>query len=441
MKALRSPEPGFFESFLQSAQYLVGLQTEQDIWEHLGKFVLTHFPADWLAFVERGSGNALSLAYCTLPAAEAAQVFTSEVRDLVTDVLESGFLASSVLPAPASMTAFVPVSENSQAIGAMLIGHDDAQALPKDLLNIYLALAGLAGAAAQRKRVELQVRRLNAELEQRVVERTAQLRTANEELLKEILERKRAEEALIRTEKLAATGRLAATMAHEINNPLEAMTNVIYLLGQSVTDSTARKYLLIVEKQLHTISRITSQTLKFHRTPGIPKEFELAELIAELVEFYKPKAMHRHITLTARIETQANFRGFNDDIRQVVANLLLNAIDATPEGGRVTIHLYGSSEWRGRHRHGFRISVADSGAGIAPEHLPRIFEPFFTTKGESGTGLGLWVTSGIINRADGFLRVRSTQQPGRSGTCFSIFLPTDTRITRSCRRRRYEVAP
>jgi signal transduction histidine kinase len=195
----------------------------------------------------------------------------------------------------------------------------------------------------------------------------------------------------------------------------------------------------IIDKQLQTISRITTQTLKFHRANGRPAEFELAELIEELVEFYRPKATKHGVTLVTRLDIKANIVGFSGEIRQMVANLLLNAIDATPRNGRVKIHLYKSFDWRSGNRRGYRLSVADTGIGIPAQNLTRIFEPFFTTKGESGTGLGLWVTMGIINRAGGFVRVRTSQRLGDSGTCFSIFLPGEVPDAEIGQRRRYEI--
>jgi signal transduction histidine kinase len=565
MKGHRSSETQVFEAFLKSAQYLVRLQTQQDLWEHLGTFILTHFPADWLACVERDSGDRLSLSYCTMPEDAAQVILTDEIRTLIADVMESGFLASRVLLTPApSMTAFLPIVENYQTSRVMLIGHHDAEPLARELLNIYLALAGLAGATSERKRAEEEVRRLNAELERRVTDRTVQLQITNADLLKEIIERervedalraseslyrglfehmaeglayckmifengegtdlvylavnpafetltglkevtgkritevipgireadpdlfviysrvaltgvpeklemfiealgmwfsisvyspgkgfivvifdviterKRAEEALIRTEKLAVTGRLAATMAHEINNPLAAMTNIVYLLGQSLTEGANREYVDILEKQLRTISRITNQTLKFHRQLGRPAQFDLAELIGELVDFYQAKATEHGVTLVKRWDGEAWIMGFSGEIRQVISNLLLNAIEATPENGRVTLHLYESVDWHNGNRRGYRVSVADTGVGIDAQHRSSIFEPFFTTKGENGTGLGLWVSTGIVNRAGGHMRVRSTQRPGRSGTCFSIFFPAEMPVTEIPERRRYE---
>jgi PAS domain S-box-containing protein len=254
--------------------------------------------------------------------------------------------------------------------------------------------------------------------------------------LQDITDLKQAELGLIRAEKLAATGRLAATMAHEINNPLEAMTNIVYLLGRSITDTSTREYVDVMEKQLQTISRITNQTLKFHRESGQPAEFMLSQLIGELLQFYEAKTKKHDVTVAKRLDSEARVVGFINEIRQVISNLLLNAIEATPPGGRVTVHLYDAVDWR-TDRRGYRVSIADTGTGIDSEHRSRIFEPFFTTKGENGTGLGLWVSMGIINRARGSIRVWSTRRPGRSGTCFSIFLPTGASLPEN-RRRRYE---
>jgi PAS domain S-box-containing protein len=184
MKDPRPGAPELFEAFLKSAQYLVRLQTQQDIGEHLGKFVLTHFPATWLAFVQRDSGNNLALDYCTLPEPAAAQtILTDEVRSLVADVLESGFLASRILHTPSpSMTAFLPLVENYQTSRVMLIGHKDAQPLSNELLSIYLALAGLAGTTTERLHNERELLRHRTELEEQIKERTASIKTANEAL-------------------------------------------------------------------------------------------------------------------------------------------------------------------------------------------------------------------------------------------------------------------
>jgi len=143
MKEVPGGEQKLFEAFLKSTQYLLRLQSQQDIWEHLGRFVLTHFPADWLAFVERDSDNDLAFRYSTLPkGVSAEQILTSEVRVLLCDVLDSGFLATRVLLLPApSMTVFLPIVENGRASRVMMIGHLDAQPLPSELLGIYLALA------------------------------------------------------------------------------------------------------------------------------------------------------------------------------------------------------------------------------------------------------------------------------------------------------------
>jgi PAS domain S-box-containing protein len=256
----------------------------------------------------------------------------------------------------------------------------------------------------------------------------------------DITERKQTEEALMRSEKLAAVGRMSATIAHEINNPLEAMTNLVYLLGQSVTEAGAREYVDLLDRQVRTLSRLATQTLKFHRDSGRPTKFKLAELIGELLEFYGPKAKKHGVTLAGRFDAAGEIAASIGEIRQVISNLLINAIEATPQDGKVTVHVYKSADRRGNGPSGYRISVADSGAGIDPKYRARLFEPFFTTKGEEGTGLGLWVSMGIVNRAGGFMRVRSSQRRGSSGTCFSVFLPATAAGFENSGRRR-SVAP
>ncbi len=246
--------------------------------------------------------------------------------------------------------------------------------------------------------------------------------------------------ALVRSEKLAATGRLAATIAHEINNPLAAMVNIVYLLGQSVTDASTREYVDLLDKQLRTISRVATQTLKFHRDSGPRTEIKLAEMIDELLEFYGPLTQTHGVTLVKRLDAEGKLAGSSGELRQVFSNLIVNAIEATPQGGKVALHLYETADWRNPGTRGYRIAVADSGSGIDPEHRSSIFEPFFTTKGERGTGLGLWVSMGIVDRAGGSMRVWSTQRPGRSGTCFSVFLPAEVPAAENSKRRRYEAS-
>lgn len=255
--------------------------------------------------------------------------------------------------------------------------------------------------------------------------------------IEDVSNAKLTQQALIRSEKLAATGRLAATIAHEINNPLESITNVVYLLKDHIADASGREYIDIIETEIQTLSRIATQTLRFHRENGQPVEYKLGEVVTELLEFYRPKMMKHGVTVSSRLETDGLLFGFVGEIRQVVSNLLINAIEATPRSGRVVINLYEGTDWR-TGRKGYRLTVADTGHGIDRLHKSHIFEPFFTTKGEKGTGLGLWVSMGIVDRAGGNMRVWSTQRTGRSGSCFSIFLPSQHALKAKSGHRRYE---
>jgi signal transduction histidine kinase len=259
----------------------------------------------------------------------------------------------------------------------------------------------------------------------------------NAQLQLEIAERKRMEQALVHSEKLAVTARFASTMAHEINNPLEAMTNLVYLLAPLQTSPEARAFIATLEDQLQGLRRIAAQALKFHRDGNKPAVFKLDAVLHEISEFYRPQAKLQGIDVHQRIETDGAILAFRSELVQVVTNLLLNALDATPVGGQVIIHLYLAPHWlcEVRGSFGYCLSIADNGSGIAPQDRARIYQPFFTTKGERGTGLGLWVSAGIIDRIGGSIRVWSTCRPGRSGTCFSIFLPAKQASTTRVRHR------
>jgi two-component system CheB/CheR fusion protein len=247
----------------------------------------------------------------------------------------------------------------------------------------------------------------------------------NAQLNLEIADRKRIEHALINSEKLAVTARFASTMAHEINNPLEAMTNLVFLLAPLQTSLEGQGYIATLEDQLQGLRRIAAHALKFHRDGNKPAEFTLNSVLKEVSDFYRAQAEKQGIVVHQRLKTDGTILAFRSEIVQVVTNVLLNAFDATSPGGKVIIHLYQAPRWlcEIHNSFGYCFSIADSGSGIAMLDQARIYQPFFTTKGERGTGLGLWVSAGIVNRIGGSIRVWSTCRPGRSGTCFSIFLP------------------
>ncbi len=246
-------------------------------------------------------------------------------------------------------------------------------------------------------------------------------------IARDVTELKRAEDALRNSEKHATVGRLAATMAHEINNPLEAVSNVLYLLGSSPTlDDQGRQYVTIAAQEMDRIAHIVRQTLGFYRESSAPVMIDVASLVDSVVALYSRKIQERRLKLEQQVEPVGPVPAFPAELRQVFSNLIVNAIEATEQGGRIKIHVYPSRDWTQPARCGVRVMVCDTGAGIAPENRRSLFEPFFTTKGEKGTGLGLWVSNGIVQKHGGVLRVHSSVRPGKSGTCFSVFLPSES---------------
>ena len=245
-------------------------------------------------------------------------------------------------------------------------------------------------------------------------------------IARDITSRKQAEEALRKAEKLSATGRLAASIAHEINNPLESLTNLVYLLQRNESlDNSARNYLRLAQGELHRAAHVTKQMLAFHRHSSCPAAINLSDLLDIVLDLYSPTTKSAGVSVVRRYEGVNTICAFREEIHQVFANVIRNAIEAVPQGGTITLHVFASQEWNGVRRPGARVVIADTGPGISPENRERIFDPFFTTKGENGTGLGLWISSGIILKHGGSIRVRSSTRSDHSGTVFNVFLPTE----------------
>jgi len=239
----------------------------------------------------------------------------------------------------------------------------------------------------------------------------------------DITERKVTEQALLRSEKLAAVGRLASSIAHEINNPLESVTNLLYLARSAELPEPSREYLAMADAELRRASAITSQTLRFHKQSTRPIEVTSEDLIVNTLGILRSRLRNANVTVEQRMRANRPVLCFDGEIRQTLYNLLVNAVDAMqPEGGRLLLRSReGHDHTTGRP--GLILTVADTGTGISPETLAKIFEPFYTTKGVAGTGLGLWIGKEILERHHGSLHVRSSQHPIHTGTVFTVFLP------------------
>jgi PAS domain S-box-containing protein len=239
----------------------------------------------------------------------------------------------------------------------------------------------------------------------------------------DVTDRIRAEEALLQSEKLAAVGRLAASIAHEINNPLESVTNLLYLARRASNLENAQNYLETAERELRRVSVISSQTLRFHKQSTNPRSVTIAELLESVLSIYQGRLVNSGITVVDDRETDEPVECFDGEVRQVLNNLVGNAIDAMhPVGGRLVLRSRVSTTWRAGQR-GVIVTVADTGSGMPAEVRQRAFDAFYTTKGIGGTGLGLWVSQEIVVRHGGTLRVRSKQAGRHHGTVFLLYLP------------------
>ena len=244
----------------------------------------------------------------------------------------------------------------------------------------------------------------------------------------DIDQQKRSEAALIQNEKLAAVGRLAASISHEINNPLEAVTNLLYLARTDSGVSLEIKALLdSADQELSRVSQIVSHTLRFHRQSTKPRTISADELLEPTLGLFGARLHNSDVSLEQQRRSVALATCFEGEIRQVLNNLVGNAVDAMKTGGRLTIRT-SDSHSRKNGAAGIRITVADTGHGMEAQTSRQIFDAFYTTKGINGTGLGLWISRGIIEKHQGDLRVRSSIRPGKSGTVFMLFIPLNVEL-------------
>jgi PAS domain S-box-containing protein len=240
-------------------------------------------------------------------------------------------------------------------------------------------------------------------------------------LVIDVTERRKAENALRKTEKLAAAGRLAASIAHEINNPLESVTNLLYLLNQEAQLSPAgREYLTMAEQELTRVSQIATQTLRFHRQSSRPGSVRMHEVLDAVYALYRPRFDRLGVVLERRYRDTEPILAFEGELRQLFANLIANALDAMPNGGHLLLRTRPLVRADGVR--GIQVIVADTGQGVADEMRGRIFEPFVTSKGMTGTGLGLWVSKEIVRKHRGYIRLRSRTEGALRGTIFVTFL-------------------
>ncbi len=244
----------------------------------------------------------------------------------------------------------------------------------------------------------------------------------------DITERKQAEEALVKAERMAAMGRLAGIIAHEINNPLEAISNAFYLLREhSSLNQDARRYAQLAQEELARLAHITKQTLGFYRESKQVVAVPLSELLDNVLELQSRRLKLNGIGVEKHYQTQGLIQGFPLELKQVFLNLIGNAVQAMPDGGRLRIRLQECSQ-AGSGKQGIRVAISDTGMGIRAEYAKRIFEPFFSTKEAKGTGLGLWISKGIIQKYEGTIRFRSVRLGGGNVTCFSVFIPAFTAV-------------
>jgi PAS domain S-box-containing protein len=241
-------------------------------------------------------------------------------------------------------------------------------------------------------------------------------------ICEDINEHKNAERILEQQEQMAAIGRLTSSIVHEINNPLEAVLNLLFLARRSANLDSAQRFLVDAEEELGRVSEITMQALQFHRQASQAASTSVVEILRSVLGLFKGKFKMAGVTLQAETTDNPELICFAGEVRQVFVNLIANAVESMPDGGRLTVKVRPGTDWR-TGASGVRITIADTGHGMSRETRRHMYQAFFTTKGSAGSGLGLWVTANIVRKHQGSIRVRSQRLANSGGTAFTLIFP------------------
>jgi PAS domain S-box-containing protein len=236
-------------------------------------------------------------------------------------------------------------------------------------------------------------------------------------IIRDITARKRAELALIQNEKLASVGRLASSIAHEINNPLEAVTNLLYILSSGPLSPQQKQFVDMAQEELARVSHITTHTLRFHKQSSRRTEVAIRLTVESILGLYRARLANAGVETIVECDSQLTLTCYEGELRQILVNLISNAFDGMRGGGRLRIRAHQTASAEKPQVH---ILISDAGTGMSPDILARVFEPFFSTKGIGGTGLGLWITKDLVHKNHGTIRVRSSTTPERGGTTIML---------------------
>ena len=396
---------------------------------------------DWRALLEKS----LKLSYDAPDLDLRVLVVAPTGRDaiLICDLLTKQGIQCTVCP-----TSEAALMRMDGAAGALIVAEEvftpsniavwgakiSAQPSWSDFPVIVLTVAGAVDPGNQKRmlfreplgNVVLLERPIRPETLISTVQASLRSRRRQYQMREYLDQRRKTEKALLQSEKLAVAGRLAASIAHEINNPLESVTNLLFLIGTSSSLEESKLYSATAMGELARVTEIAIHTLKFFRQLSKPTMVYLTELVDSALVLYQARLV------SARVIVQKDYRAcppitaMAGELRQVIVNLVGNAVDAMRDGGTLNIRIDRAREYSNGSRPGMRLTIADSGSGIPPEIKNRLFEPFISSKGETGTGLGLWVSSEIVRKHGGSIKFKSRFSSPTTGTVFSIFLPAES---------------